>query len=226
MPGAPIQTWKDLLLPNEQDTSVILRRVTEGENIAQTSSFSLPAWDPERLPPSSHLFEVLPSKMQEHLGIIIDNHFSDRAERTSFTNSAGFSFTPDNVLNDLRIRCTSFTFNLSYESVSRTISELLSFQVHVIYEALTGIFLDIRNQEHTSNSSVVTDRTLRLDDGIKILWGEKSSRAFDRFIGELMERMRDGSPVELCNEPVPTTYHGYKAILGKVRVCPFQPSSI
>jgi hypothetical protein len=35
-----------------------------------------------------------------------------------------------------------------------------------------------------------------------------------------MEQMRDGSPVELCVEPVATTYRGYKAILGKVRVAP------
>ncbi|KAI0272873.1 hypothetical protein BGY98DRAFT_1179060 [Russula aff. rugulosa BPL654] len=50
----------------------------------------------------------------------------------------------------------------------------------------------------------------------KNLWADKSSRAFDRFIGELMEQMRDRSAVELCTEPVPTTYRGYKAILGKL----------
>jgi hypothetical protein len=65
---------------------------------------------------------------------------------------------------------------------------------------------------------VINDRVFWFDDGTKVLWGDKSSRAFDRFIGELMEQMRYRSVVELCNEPVATTYCGYKAILGKVRV--------
>lgn len=120
----------------------------------------------------------------------------------------------------------SSTFNLSYEAGTRTIAEHILYPVHVIYEALTGNFLDVHGQEHTSNSSVITDRIFRFGDGKKILWGEKSPRAFDKFIGELMAQMRDRSSVELCSEPVPTTYRGYKAILGKVRVCLCQTSPI
>jgi hypothetical protein len=224
--SAPIHAWKDLLLPNEQDTRVILPRVTEGQNTTMTSSFSLPAWDPKRLPPSAHLFEDLPCRIQEHLGVIIDQHFSDQASRTSFTNRRGRSVTPDKVVEDLRDRCAISTFNLSYEAGTRAITEHLSYLVIVLYEVLTGNWLDIQSQQRTIDSSVITDRVFRFDDGIKILWGDKSSRAFDRFIGELMEQMRGGSPVELCVEPVATTYHGYKAILGKVRVWPCQTSPI
>jgi hypothetical protein len=217
---------KDLLLPNEQDTRVILSQVTEGETTTKTSSFSLPAWDPERLPPSARLVEDLPSKIQEHLGVIVDQHFSDQVARTTFTNRRGRSVKPDDVVEDLRDRCTNWTFNLSYEAATRATTEYISYQVRVIYEALTGNWLDVQSQQYTVDSSVITDRVFRFDDGIKILWGDKSSRSFDRFIGELMEQMRDGSPVELCTEPVASTYRGYKAILGKVRVCPCQTSVI
>ena len=226
MPDAPFHTWKDLLLPNEQDTRIVLRGITEGQETAKTSSLSLPAWDPERFPPSAHLFEDLPSRMQEHLGVIIDQHFSDQAARTNFTNRRGRSFTPDDVLEGLRDHCTAWTFNLSHESATQFIAEPLSYQVKVVYEALTGNWLDVRGQEYTTDGSVITDRVFRLDGGIKILWGEKSSRAFDRFIGKLMEQMQNRSPVELCSEPVATTYHGYKAILGKVCVYSCHTSSV
>jgi hypothetical protein len=219
MSGAPIHTWRDLLLPNEQNTHVILE-VTEGHNTAKTSSFSLPAWDPERLPPSAHLFKNLPSRMHEHLRVIIDQHFSDQAARTSFTNRRGRSVTPNNVIEDLRDRCDfGGTFNLSYEGRTGAIAESLACLVKVVHAALTGNFLDVQPQERSSNGAVITDHVFQFDDGIKILRADKSSRAFDRFIGELMEQMRDRSAVELCNESVATTYRGYKAILGKVRVC-------
>ncbi|KAI0272872.1 hypothetical protein BGY98DRAFT_1099750 [Russula aff. rugulosa BPL654] len=217
MPGAPIHTWRDLLLPNEQDTHhVILSQVTEGQRTAITSSFSLLAWDPERLPSAAHLFEDLPSRMHEHLRVIIDQHFSDQAARTSFKNRQGRSITPDHVIESLRDNCADYTFYLSYETGTRTITEYLSCSVKVVYAALTGNFLDVQGQEPSSNGAVITDRVFQFDDGIKILWAEKSSRAFDRFIGELMEQMRDRSAVELCIEPVATTYRGYKAILGKL----------
>jgi hypothetical protein len=224
MASAPIYTWKDLLLPNEQDTRVLLYGVTEGQITAMTSSFSLTAWDPERLPRSAHLFEDLPSRMQEHLRVIIDQHFSDQAARTGFTDRGGFSVTPNCVVRLLRRQCAIWTW--SYEAAPRAITIYLSHSVKVIYEALTGKWLDVQLQEHTSNSSVITDHIFRFDDGIKILWGDKSPRTFDRFIGELMVQMRDRSTVELCIEPEATTYRGYKAILEKVRVCPCQTSSM
>jgi len=225
MASAPIRTWKDLLLPNDQDTRVILSQVTEGQETAKTSSFSLPAWDPGRLPSSAHLSEDLPSKMQKHLGVIVDQHFSDQASKT-FMNRRFIRVTPDDVLGGLRDRCTDWTFNLSHEAATRSIADYLSYVVKVIYEALTGKILDLLVQQYTIDSSVITDRVFRFDDRVKILWGNKSSRAFDRFIGELVEQMRDGSPLDLCIEPVATTYRGYKAILGKVRVCPCQTSAI
>ena len=219
MPGAPIHTWRDLLLPNEQDTHrVILYQVTEEQRTAVTSSFSLLAWDPEKLPSAAHLFEDLPSRMHEHLRVIIDQHFSDQAARTSFKNREGRSVTPVHVIERLRDNCADYTLYLSYETGTRTIAECLSCSVKVVYAALTGNFLDVQGQEPSSNGAVITSRVFQFDDGIKILWAEKSSRAFDRFIGELMEQMRDRSTVELCIEPVATTYRGYKAILGKVRV--------
>ena len=220
MPAAPIHSLKDILLLNGRGTLIILPEITEEQVTLKTSSFSLPAWDPERLPSAAHLFEDLPSRIQEHLRVIIDQHYPTEAARTTFTNHMGYSVTPDDVLAGLRARCTISTFDLSHEIATRAITVYLSYEVKVIYEALTGNRLNVRPQERTSDSSVITDYGFRFGDGIKILWADKSSRAFDRFIGELMEQMRDRSAVELCTEPVPTTYRGYKAILGKVRVSP------
>jgi hypothetical protein len=232
MPGAPIHTWRDLLLPNRQDTHIIHPRVIEGRRqdfeASKTSSFSLLAWDPGRLPSAAHLFEDLPSRMREHLGAIIDQHYPTEAARTIFrvTNECGYSVTPDWILRGMKGRCTSRTLNLSREAATTSITGSFTYEVGVMYEALAGNFLDVQRQEHTSNSSVITDHGFRIDDGIKVLWADKSSRAFDRFIGELMEQMRDRSTVELCTKPVPTTYRGYKAILAKVCVCLCQTSPI
>jgi hypothetical protein len=116
--------------------------------------------------------------MQEHLGIIIDQHFSDQAAKTSFTNRGGHIVTPDDVLKGIQELCTTWTFNLSNEAATGVTTGYLSYHIMVIYEALTGNRLDVQGQEHTIDSSVVTDRVFRFDDEIKILWGEKSSRAF------------------------------------------------
>lgn len=210
MPGAPIHTWRDLLLPNEQDTHVSLYEVTEGQNTAKTSSFSLPTWDAERLPPSARLFEDLPSKMHEHLAVIIDQHFSDQAARTSSTNRIGYSVTPNSVIEDFRGHLSNCAFSLSHEARTGSITGYLAYLVNIVYAALTGNFLNRqRRQERTSDGAVITDHIFQFNDGIKILWADKSSRAFDSFIGEMMKQMRGRSAVELCTESVATTYRGY-----------------
>jgi hypothetical protein len=231
MPDAPIHTLRDLLLLNGQDTLVSLFGVIEEQNTPKTSSFSLPTWDPERLPPSAHLFEDLPFRIHEHLGAIIDQHYSEQAARTSFTNRRGRTVAPNYLLEVLRDYCASCTFNLSCESKTGAITEHLSVLVKVVYAtlvhaALTGNYLDVDGQGRTSDGAVITDHIFQVDHGIKILWADKSSRAFDGFIGELMGQVRDGSAVELCTESVATTYHGYKAILAKVRVCLCQISPV
>jgi hypothetical protein len=221
MTCAPVRTWKDLLLI-EQDTSVIYPRVTEGQGASNTSSFSLPAWNPERLPSAAHLFQDFPSRMREHLVTILDQHYPTEAAGTTFAFSSDHTITADFVLGDLGCRCIGWTFNLSHEESTRSVAGALIHQVIVIYGALTGNYLDVRDQDRTSDGSVITDHGFRfeLDGGIKILWEDKSSRDFDRLIGELMEQMRDRSTVGLCMEPVPTPYRGYEAILGKVCVFP------
>jgi hypothetical protein len=163
--------------------------------------------------------------MGEHLVAILDQHYSTEAAGTTFTYRNGHTVTANFVLGDLGGRCIGWTsFNLSNEGSTSLVTGALLHEVGVIYEALTGNFPDVRDQERTSDSSVITSHGLRFkfDGEIKILWEDESSRSFDRFIGELMEQMRDRSTVELCMEPVPTTYRGYEAILGKVRVCPLQ----
>jgi hypothetical protein len=75
MAGVTFHTWRDLLLPIDHlDTRIVLPRVdeSEGQTTAQATPLSLVSWDPKRLPPTAHLVTDLPSKMQEHLRVIID----------------------------------------------------------------------------------------------------------------------------------------------------------
>jgi hypothetical protein len=161
--------------------------------------------------------------MQEHLGVILDQHYPNQAAMTSFINRRGSVLTPNELIRSLQNACGEHTLNLSYEPGTTSNTEHLTTMVRYIYFGLTQDPLDVQGQKRTANGSVITDHVLRFGDKIKILWEDKSSNVFDTFIGELMERMRDG-PASLssclCTELQPTMYKGYKAILAKVRVCP------
>ena len=112
-----------------------------------------------------------------------------------------------------------------YEEGATRITEELSYQVQVIYRALTGIESTVRGQERTSQNKVITDYGLLLHGRVKILWENKSAKAFNKFIGPLSDRMKDG-PATLCTEPKQKKYDGYKAIMAKVRVCLCQASPV
>lgn len=101
----------------------------------------------------------------------------------------------------------------------RALSLCLSHLVHNVYHALTGQELVYRTEQRTSQAfgQVVSDFSYRLGDRVHILGEAKSPKAFNHFIGKLVEQTRDGSPALLCSEPVPTAYGGYEAILHKVR---------
>jgi hypothetical protein len=76
-----VHTLRDLLISNNQDTRCFVRRVdeTEGQSTTNTSSFSPQLWNPERFSPFAHLCEDLPSKMLDHLGVILDRSYADQA---------------------------------------------------------------------------------------------------------------------------------------------------
>jgi len=222
-------TLRQLLCPsNDHDTRVILPQVTPSTGDAGTSPFLLTGKrtrrDPNRLPSSAHLREELPSRMQEHLVAIIDQHYPDQAARTTVLDYSGDDVTPDHVIRDIRGRCRSHTLNLNHEPGATTITEVLLYQVKVIYRALTGNELDIQAQVRASQGKVITDHTLRLGGEIRVLWENKSSKAFDAFIGELMAEMSQG-PVTIRTGSR-TKYDGFKAILAKVCVCLCQTSPI
>jgi hypothetical protein len=231
MSGTTSPTFRDFFCPgNDHDTRVILSDVIEGPiatSAATTSSFALgkSRWDPKRLPALAHLFEDLPSKMLQNLRAIIDQHYPDQSASPNFTDHRGRIFTPDGIKLDIEARLAPLTLNLSYEPGVSMITEVLRYSVQVLYAVLTGDSLEVNGQSRTRNNAVRTDHLFSLGDRSGILWEDKSPKAFDKFIGELMEKMRDGSTV-LCRETKPTVYKGYKAICGKVRVCPCQTSHI
>ena len=124
---------------------------------------------------------------------------------------------PNDSLVALQEQCIRQYFPFNYEEGSKALSPCLSHLVHNIYHALTGQELVHRTEQRTSFSQVASDFSYRLGDKLHILGEAKSPKAFNHFIGKLVEQIRDGSPIPLCSEPVPTAYGGYKAILHKVR---------
>jgi hypothetical protein len=100
-------------------------------------------------------------------------------------NLSGESITPDNTIRNIQNLCTSHILNLSYEHGASTITNFLSYSVKVIYGALTGNQLDVQGQEHTRDQSVITDHSFSVGDRIEILWEDKSSKVFDRYIGKI-----------------------------------------
>jgi len=222
--GTPIHTWRDLLLPDGQDTRVFLPHVDDkgAEYPARTSTFALQEWIPNRLPTSAHLVKDLPSGMQSHLRDVLAQHYANQVVGTGFMDDVGFSVTPHGALTQLRAKAHRIDFWLNYKS--GVIAESLSDLVANIHYALTGNWLQFQDQVHAKHKAVITDHVYQLDDRVKILWENKSPKVFDAFIERLVEQMRiHQSTLNLCASIQGTKYQGYEAILGKVCgfVCPY-----
>src|SRR5258708_38670346 len=109
-----INTLKDLLIPNGQDTRCFLN-VVEEPSIARTSTFSLSLWDPQRLPPSAHLCDDLAGKMLEDLAAILDRSYSSQAARANFTNILPPQTTPNHNLPSIQLQLATPPFPFRYE---------------------------------------------------------------------------------------------------------------
>jgi hypothetical protein len=154
--------------------------------------------------------------MLGHLRVILEQSYPEQLARTGFANTWGRNVTPNDVLETLQEQCARRAFQFNYEGGSKAISQCLADMVYDIYHVLTGQELEYRAEQCTSFSQVASDFSYRVGNGLHILGEDKSPKVFNHFIGELMGQMRDGSSAPLCFESIPTTYNGYKAILGKV----------
>ena len=217
MSNATIQTWRDLLLPNDQDTRISLRQFdnTEGGQV-QTSTFAPQAGNPGRFPSHAYLFEEFPSRIWHHLGVITNQHYSDRVAGTSFINHRGRNVTPAGVLERLQDLCDYCFFEYRYEQGSVIIARHLSDVVNDIFKALTGSEPRFKTEIHSSCHGVISDFSYLLDNRITILGENKSPNVFNNTIGAFMQQLGNESPVAICSSTL-TPYHGYPAIFGKVR---------
>jgi hypothetical protein len=75
-----------------------------------------------------------------------------------------------------------------------------------------------QEEQFTILRQVVPDATYEVNGVVHILVESKYPRAFDCFIGELMQQMRDGSPTQLRVKSAASNYRDYEAILAEVRV--------
>jgi len=215
-----IRTWKDLLLPKDQDTRVFLRRDEKGRcHTTVNVSLSLTMWNPERLPSSAHLVTDLLTKMYGHLDVLLNQYYSVQAARSSLMLDKDFDVAPNFVFRSLQRQCSGLTLN--YQSRSGSIALSLFSLVEIIYHALTEKALMFKSGEYTSCDNVISDFCYQLNDRVMILGENVSPQVFDEFIGQFMVQTRDGRPIGLCTESVATTYQGYEAIFGKVRVVAF-----
>ena len=95
----------------------------------------------------------------------------------------------------------------------------MSDLVESIHYALTEKISEFTNEQPTDRSVVVTGHIYKLDSAIRILWEDKPPKAFDAFVGQLMDDIEAcGSWINPYPEPSPATYDGYRAILVKVCV--------
>ena len=236
MSSITIQTWRDLLLPNDQDTHVFLPQVpqvdnTEGQHV-QISTFAPQVADPgERLPLSEHLFEEFPSRIWDHLCVILNQSCSGQATGTSFTNRRGRSVTPAGLLGRLQDQFDECLFQHHYETGSVDIMKHLSSTVSGIFKALTETKAAYAREIHSSCHGVVSDFAYLLNDRKKILGEIKSPKVFNDTIGAFMQQISNESLVALCTESELTPYSGHLAIFGKVRAvtsvsCPPSESSL
>ena len=220
MSNATIQTWRDLLFPNDQDTCISLLRFdnTEGGKV-QTSTFAPQAGNPEQFPSYAYLFRDFPSRIRHHLDVIINQYYSNRVGGTSFINHRGRNVTPAGVLERLQDRCDRCLFRYHYEQGSVIIALHLSDVVSDIFKALTESEPTFDTEIHSSCHGVISDFGYLLGNSIKILVENKSPNVFNNTIGAFMQQLGNGnesSPVAICSSTL-TPYHGYQAIFGKVR---------
>jgi hypothetical protein len=219
MSNATIQTWRDLLFPDDQDTRISLLRFnnTEGGQV-QTSTFAPQAGNPGRFPSYAYLFRDFPSRIRHHLGVIINQHYSYRVAGTSFINHRGRNVTPAGVLERLQDLCDRCLFRNQYDQGSVIIARHLSDVVSDIFKALTESEPRFDTEIHSSSHGVISDFGYLLGNRIKILGEKKSPNVFNNTIGAFMQQLGNGneSPVAICSSTL-TPYHGYQAIFGKVR---------
>jgi hypothetical protein len=143
-----IQTWRDLLIPNQSPViglSSIGRR-SDGRQRSNTSAFAPQVWDPTRLPSVIRLLHGLPSMMHGHLNQLLDTHLSSEAAGTQFT-TFDETFTPRNELARLRTRCNP-KLEFNYESGVGVIADCVSEMVRHVYYALLGTNPEFEGQSN------------------------------------------------------------------------------
>jgi len=153
--------------------------------------------------------------MQSHLHDILTQHYANQVARTSFIDKLASRVTPGSALHLIRQNIQTLNFPLNYES--GVIADFLSYLVISLHYALTEKELEFRGHVYARQKAVITDHVYQLDDGVKILWENKSPKVFDAFIRKLMEEMRSSqSSLNLCASMKRAKYQGYEAILSKV----------
>ncbi|KAI9453885.1 hypothetical protein F5148DRAFT_453903 [Russula earlei] len=213
---AGINTWRDLLFPVSQHVHVSLEQYHNPpvSRSVQTSSLNAAmVGGHSHLPASVEPVGGLLDSMRDHLVEIINENYAEPAAGTVFSGTT-HPITPQSVLQQLQLSCLLTSFSTKNEASSGAISQNLSFLVGVIYLALTNDVLRFRSQEPSRFRRVVTDHSYRIGNEIKILWEDKSSHVFERFMRtELRSLLGTNRVLDLH---LASSYTGYKAILNKL----------
>lgn len=243
MPTAPIHTWKSLLLPKNYDSRIFLSHVSKGATQHGTGPaesrpvFTPPEWYPDRLPSRVHLVNDLPFKMQTHLRGLLDHEFyASRAVQKHCTDDSyserdvkKLRTSPGAAFHHFKSRCETSDFPLTGGAGADMVATHLSDLVRDVCNGLTGGRPLVCHSACTKREVLSTDIVYnRLyddcerygKDWIDILWENKSPKAFNHFVGHLMDQLGAHGPSGFNPFPElsPIKYDGYQAILAKVRV--------
>jgi len=146
------------------------------------------------------------------------------------------SLTPCSVLTTLWQECTDTILFHRNEASASDIARILSHIVRYIFSVLREDVLDFTpqvwtNLRHTGtyrDPEVITNHVYAVNGHPKNLWEDKLSKAFNFFIGQLLDMINSSnsksglgiSPRGMRN------YEGYNAILSKVCTLCFYHSSV
>jgi len=149
--------------------------------------------------------------MHQDLRCIISENYARQAAGSQVISDDGFTTTPHALFRQLRSYCETMNLNIASEAQVERIAVDISRLVQEIYDALTGHWLRFDMEISTKRPVVITDCVYLFGDTIKILWLNKSAKAFDALIGQL-EDAKD------CASGLDHLLTGPVAILAKVCV--------
>jgi len=168
--SAPL-SWNAILFPDQQTARIVPQLVDEtiGTSHAATSTFHPNHLDITKLPVRVRLLPELPGRMDDHLRLIVNDHYTEQAAATELLNGNA-RWTPTHYLEQLQSHCALTRIYYSTESQVRTVATWVASMARNIYRGLTGTentTLGFDTEIPNADRTVRTDVVYLLDNSPK-----------------------------------------------------------